>query len=308
MGTWTWKVRAIDVAGNVTSWSTTKNIDIVAPDTTPPTPNPSTWATKPYATGTSSIRMVATTASDPSGVEYYFDETSGNPGGSDSGWQNDSAYEDTGLQASTTYTYRVRTRDKSPSQNVGNYSTSEQATTQPPPDTQGPYAPGSIQMSTAFDTAGQSTSDGITYIGNPQFQWTKPADRPASGASGTKDYYQWAVTLPTTDPWTGPRAKEGYTSSTAVQPGTLSDGSYKFWVQAQDNANNWGDWGQATFRIDTVAPTVPGGLANPGGNSSTTDTTPNVTWTASTDAGGSGVWTYDVKFVKGGTTYTFSSK
>ena len=55
-------------------------------DTTPPTPNPSTWATVPYATGSTSISMTATTASDPSGVQYYFDCTAG-AGGHDSGWQ-----------------------------------------------------------------------------------------------------------------------------------------------------------------------------------------------------------------------------
>jgi hypothetical protein len=34
------------------------------------------------------ITMVFTTATDPSGVEYSFAEISGNPGGSDSGWQD----------------------------------------------------------------------------------------------------------------------------------------------------------------------------------------------------------------------------
>jgi hypothetical protein len=91
---------------------------VLPPDTTPPTPNPMTWSTSPYATGSSSISMTASTASDSSGVEYYFDETSGNPGSSDSGWQDSRTYTDTGLQASTTYTYRVRARDKSPNQNV----------------------------------------------------------------------------------------------------------------------------------------------------------------------------------------------
>jgi hypothetical protein len=100
-----------------------------AGDTTPPTPNPSTWATEPYATGEHSISMTATTASDPSGVEYFFDETSGNSGGSDSGWQSSSSYTDTGLSAGTTYTYRVRTRDKSPNQNAGSWSSSKSATT-----------------------------------------------------------------------------------------------------------------------------------------------------------------------------------
>ncbi|MHC4280149.1 MAG: hypothetical protein ACYSUJ_08355 [Planctomycetota bacterium] len=57
----------------------------VVPDTDPPTPDPLVWATAPYATGKTSIDMTAVTASDPSGVEYYFDETTGNPGGTDSG-------------------------------------------------------------------------------------------------------------------------------------------------------------------------------------------------------------------------------
>ena len=43
-------------------------------DTTPPTPNPSTWATFSNATDTTSISMTATAASDPeqNGVQYFF--------------------------------------------------------------------------------------------------------------------------------------------------------------------------------------------------------------------------------------------
>ena len=99
------------------------------PDTTAPTPDPSTWSTEPYATGTTSIRMYATSANDASGVEYYFDETSGNLGGSDSGWQDSRMYEDIGLSPGTSYAYRVRTRDKSSNQNTGSYSTEKTATT-----------------------------------------------------------------------------------------------------------------------------------------------------------------------------------
>ena len=44
-----------------------------ADDFTPPSPDPMEWATPPYATGSSSIAMVATTATDPSGVEYRFE-------------------------------------------------------------------------------------------------------------------------------------------------------------------------------------------------------------------------------------------
>ena len=77
----------------------------------------------------SSISMTATTATDSSGVEYYFTETSGNPGGSDSGWQNSPTYTDTGLQAGTQYTYTVMARDKSSNQNTTAPSSSASATT-----------------------------------------------------------------------------------------------------------------------------------------------------------------------------------
>jgi hypothetical protein len=104
-----------------------------APDNTPPTPSPMTWASAPAAASSSSITMTATTASDASGVEYFFDETTGNLGGSDSGWQNSPTYIDTGLSASTTYTYTVKARDKSSEQNETLVSSAASATTNPPP-------------------------------------------------------------------------------------------------------------------------------------------------------------------------------
>jgi len=105
----------------------------LAGDTDPPTPNPATWATVPYAVSSSEISMTATTGSDESPpVEYYFEELSGNPGGADCGWQTDPNYTDTGLYPNTTYTYRVRMRDSLA--NTGNWSTSESATTPPAPE------------------------------------------------------------------------------------------------------------------------------------------------------------------------------
>jgi hypothetical protein len=98
-----------------------------AVDSTPPTPNPSTWATAPHATGTTTISMTATTASDPSGVQYFFHCLTA--GGHDSGWQASATCQDTGLSPNTTYTYQVMTRDNSANQNQGNYSTSAAATT-----------------------------------------------------------------------------------------------------------------------------------------------------------------------------------
>jgi hypothetical protein len=78
----------------------------------PPTPNPATFATAPHAISSSAIAMLAAAGSDPNGpVEYYFTETSGNPGGSDSGWQTDPSYTDDGLEPITEYTYTVKMRD-----------------------------------------------------------------------------------------------------------------------------------------------------------------------------------------------------
>ena len=110
----------------------TFNVTVVVPDNDPPTPDPSTFATPPYATGSYSIAMVAMTASDLRfDVEYYFECVSG--GGNDSGWQSSPSYEDTGLLPEATYEYRVKTRDTSPNQNETAYSQAFSATTDSEP-------------------------------------------------------------------------------------------------------------------------------------------------------------------------------
>ncbi len=50
-------------------------------------------------------------------------------GGHDSGWQASSSYTDTGLSASTEYTYRVKARDLSAALNETAYSSNASATT-----------------------------------------------------------------------------------------------------------------------------------------------------------------------------------
>ena len=93
------------------------------PDTTPPEPDPMTWTSVPAADSDVAISMTATTATDPSGVSYYFDETSANPGGNPSGWQPGASYTDDGLTASTQYCYQVKARDGSTNQNETGWST-----------------------------------------------------------------------------------------------------------------------------------------------------------------------------------------
>ncbi len=102
-----------------------------ASDADPPTPDPATWSSPPSVTGPTTISMTASTATDPSGVEYYFEETSGNPGGDDSGWQDSASYADNGLSANTAYCYRVKARDKSASQNETGWSSGACSTTGP---------------------------------------------------------------------------------------------------------------------------------------------------------------------------------
>jgi len=96
-----------------------------------PTPNPMTWATPPYQTGTNSISMVATTATDPSSpINYYFDfvgSPTGGLGGADSGWQAGTSYTNSNLRANHKYGYRVKAKDGVNNQTA--YSTTQYAYT-----------------------------------------------------------------------------------------------------------------------------------------------------------------------------------
>jgi len=96
------------------------------PERIPPTPNPSAWAEEPHqivdpdSGAANVVSMTAVTASDPSGVQYLFVCTAGP--GHDSGWQDSPTYIDSGLESNTLYTYKVKTRDKSPRGNETEWS------------------------------------------------------------------------------------------------------------------------------------------------------------------------------------------
>jgi hypothetical protein len=122
-----------------------------------------TWATAPYATGSTSIAMVATTASDPSGVEYYFACTSG--GGHSSSWQNERTYTDSGLQPNTTYTYIVKARDKSLNAELNTTSPSS------PPISATTY------RIADFDTSGLVDFEDLRILAN---QWLQPPGNPSA--------------------------------------------------------------------------------------------------------------------------------
>ena len=88
------------------------------------------FAVAPYATGSTSIKMVASLGgASVLPVSFYFSETSGNPGGADSGWQTSNTYTNTGLSAGTQYTYTVKMRDGDVPPTEGPESSAAVATT-----------------------------------------------------------------------------------------------------------------------------------------------------------------------------------
>ena len=81
-------------------------------DEVPPLPDPAQFAMGPIFANPSTVVMQAVPGVDPlGGVEYLFEETSGNSGGDDSGWLKEPVYEDSGLTKGKAYTYRVKMRD-----------------------------------------------------------------------------------------------------------------------------------------------------------------------------------------------------
>ena len=96
----------------------------------PVMPDPAGFALPPVAGNSSSISMTAATGFSEEGpVQYLFTETTGNPGGTSSGWQSSPIYTDIGLQPSTAYSYTVTMRAGS---HVGRASAPASATTPPP--------------------------------------------------------------------------------------------------------------------------------------------------------------------------------
>ena len=141
-------------------------------DPAPPSPNPLTWQSAPAAIDGNTTIMTVTTATDKSGVEYYFENETVTDGSHDSGWQASTTYVDRNLELSTIYTYNVKARDLSPRYNETEPSSSESATTTaipsdfiaPTPDPMTwsvpPTADGTIVTMTATTA---SDPDGVEY-------------------------------------------------------------------------------------------------------------------------------------------------
>ncbi len=169
-------------------------------------------------------------------------------------------YQVTGLNPNTNYLFFVRAKDAAG--NISNNSNTANVTTLTPPDTEAPTPPTNL---TATNTT-QSTTD---------LSWNAATDNIGVVAY---DVFQDGALIASV-------------SSTNYQvTGLSASTNYSFTVRARDAAGNQSDFSNTVLvtTLDTQAPTAPANLTA----SNTTQTTTDLSWTASTD--NVGVTGYDV--------------
>ncbi len=234
-------------------------------DVTAPTPNPMTFAVLPAVIGETSITMTATTATDTSLVQYFFDCTSG--GGPDSGWQSSAVFTPTGLAYSTTYSYTVRARDTSLNESapsaVASVTTPAQDITAPTPNPMTLVALPSVVAYTSITMTAAPAADpsGVEYFfectagGGDSSGWQDSPTYTDSGLAAETQYsYRvrardkspaqnataWSASASAT---TEPRDTTTYTNP------TTSTGSSSSWT----TATNWNN-GVPTGNVNVVIP------------------------------------------------------
>ena len=134
---YTYRVKARYTYANQieTQWSAPESVTTPEEsDRQPPMPDPMVWKAPPGVVGYNFVTMAVAPSVDAEGstpVQYYFanltDPTR------DSGWQNDTAYTDTGLLYDTEYSYRVKSRDASANVNESRWSPAVAVKTDKPP-------------------------------------------------------------------------------------------------------------------------------------------------------------------------------
>jgi chitodextrinase len=238
--------------------------DSTGSDTTAPTV-PTGLAAGTLTSTSATITWTASTDADSgvAGYDVYRGTTK-------VGSSTSTSFTETGLTPSTAYTYTVRARDV-----AGNVSAASAALTVTtravPTDTTAPSVPTGLK-------AGTIAQDSVT------FTWTASTDE--AGGSGLAGYDVYRGTTKV-----GSTTATSYTD-TGLNPAT----AYSYTVRARDVAGNVSAASAALAvttsgpTTDTIAPSVPAGLTA----TTVTDTSVTLTWTASTDTGGSGLAGYDV--------------
>lgn len=167
---YSYRVKARDLFNVENNWSPSSSVNLTsAGDISPPSPDGMTFATPPAALDEETITMTASTASDVNGVEYYFENITNS---TNSGWQDSPIYTEINLLPLTSYTYRVRARDKSPNQNATAFSGDAAASTADLPDETPP------QIVSVSPADGSLVSDLATHL-------VVTFDEPLTVANGT---------------------------------------------------------------------------------------------------------------------------
>lgn len=282
-----YRVRARDGAGNYGEYSAIGRT--ITPARTPPT-TPANLTAVGRNVSTIEVNWRESSATDGSEISLYvlerctgatctdFVAIGNKPPNSGEFPSPIYSYLDTSLAPYTTYRYRVRARDGSGT--YSEYSNIDDGTT---PDLNPPGAPGTLSA----NAAGASVS----------LTWGAASD---TGGSGIASYR--------IERCSGANcsfAEIGSTTGTSyTDTSVASSTAYQYRVRARDGAANDGS-PTNTVTVTTAdfeGPTAPGGLSAP----ESTSTNIWLTWTASTDPGGSGVQSYYVERCTGASCTMFT--
>ena len=153
---YSYRVRATDAAGNLSSYSNTASATTPTPDTSPPT-QPGTLTAN--AASASEVDLAWGASNDNVGVTGYQVERCQGTGCSNFAQiatPNGTSYQDTTVSASTSYSYRVRATDAAG--NLSPYSNTANAST--------PAAPSGLVAAFGFDEGSGSTVTDASGNGN----------------------------------------------------------------------------------------------------------------------------------------------
>ena len=254
---YSYRLRATDAAGNLSTYSNIAGATTPTPDTTPPS-QPGTLSAA--AVTQSEVDLSWGASTDDVGVTGYLVERCQGTGCTNFtkiATPVDTSYKDTSVSPSTSYSYRVRATDA-----AGNLSTYSNTATAPTPDTTSPSQPATLTATAVsggeVDLSWGASTDNVGVIG---YQVER-----CQGASCTS-FAQIATTTATTY------------KDTTVTAGT----SYSYRVRATDAAGNLSTYSNAasatTPTPDTSPPTQPGTLTATPVSGGEID----LSWSASTD-------------------------
>ena len=164
------------------------------------------------------------------------------------------------------------------SDNAGNSAAAAGPSTVFNVDNAAPTAPTTVE-STSHTTSSWSNDTSVDV-------WWWGASDTASGVACYS--YEWSTQSDTVPDTTQDQVhtSDPHTATSS----SLGDGnSHWFHIRTRDGAGNWTSTEHVgPFQIDTTPPTVPTGLS-PSSGAHTNDTSPTLSWDASTDTGGSGL-------------------